>query len=266
MLSGLALAILSAAFALVAAGPAAADRWIADGVVIVADAKVTPKKLPARKRGPAALTGKVSIRHQDGTDPPGLRRVVIDLDEQLVLRTRGLKRCGPKRLADTTTRQARRRCRAAVVGTGVAQARLHLPGAEPVDLTSRLLAFNGPRRGGNPSLVIHARFPVPVPTTYVVPAPITNIRGGLYRKRITADIPVVADGNGDLTGFKMKLKRTWRKKGKRHSYLRAHCMAGYFATRGVLRFEGTTMANGSVLSNCSRKKPRKHRRHRKHRR
>src|SRR5690606_2350994 len=154
-----------------------------------------------------------------------------DFDRRGTLDVRGLARCKPNRLKNTKTKRARKLCRAALVGSGRASAIIDFPDQEPFKASGPLLAFNGPKRGKRHTIVFHVFAHVPVPTTFVVPAPITNAPGKQWGKRVTIKVPPIAGGNGVLTDAVIKVGRRWRHRGKRRSYLLAKCPTGTLQIR-----------------------------------
>ena len=66
---------------------------------------------------------------------------------------------------------------------------------------------------------------MPAATTFVVPVKITKDHGKFGTKAFI-DVPKIVSGNGSLTGFKAKIKKTWSVKGKKQSLLNAGCPKG----------------------------------------
>lgn len=104
---------------------------------------------------------------------------------------------------------------------------------------SPLTIFNGPRVGGDPSVVIHAVEPTyPRPRTYVISVPIERIHRGLYGYRAAIQIPEIAEGGGSLLDVRFTLHRLYRLHGRSASYVSARCGRGYLTARGTLIFGG----------------------------
>lgn len=246
-LGGVLLAILVVAGSL--ATGAAADRVRIGPLVITADGGFTPRLLPKDRYAPIRFQGRAEIEMLNGEQPPALRRIRLDFDRDGRLTTAGLATCAPESIAAAAPAQARRTCAAALVGTGSVEASIALPGRAPVDVRSPLSLFNGPRRGGNPTVVAHAQNSVPVSETFVVVIPIER-RGGVYRYRATFDIPEIAGGAGAITHVDAKIGRRYRAGGRERSYVSARCSDGILQTLGLASFADGTVVSGSLFKAC----------------
>ena len=247
------LAALGAACTLGLAGVAAAERFVAGKLILDVDGGFSPKTLPKKSFAPVTLRGKGNISTTDGTVPPVMTRAIVEFDRNGKLDTRGLAVCRPVRLEDTVVKQARKVCKRAIVGTGFASAQVTFPDQPPIPATSPLTIFNGPRRGGNPTSIIHAYTTIPAPTTFVVVAPITRAKGR-YRYRVTANVPPIAGGYGALTFTRFKVGRVYKHKGKRRSYASARCRDGRLQARGSFQFADGTVISGTALRRCKARK------------
>src|SRR5262249_36631836 len=146
-------------------------------------------------------------------------------DRNGLVQTKGLPVCQPSKLENTTPDAARKACASSIVGLGSSSAQIVFPDQGPIPVTSPITIFNGPRIGGNPSVIVHAYITVPAPTTFVIPAPIVRT-GGRYRYEVTSNIPPIAGGYGSLTHVDFNVHKTWRSRGKRVSYASARCTDG----------------------------------------
>src|SRR3954470_17642680 len=82
-----------------------------------------------------------------------VKRVQLFLDNDFKFNTGSAPICN-KSLANTNEAQAISKCGNALVGKGKAQA-TNTAGAS---IPGCVLAFNGPKSGGNPTLILHSRF------------------------------------------------------------------------------------------------------------
>lgn len=219
-------------------------------IVVRADGGFTPRTLPKRTYAPIRFEGRADLNSTDSGPVPRLQRLRLDFDRDGRLSTRGLAVCPPARIEGTTTRTALRRCRGALVGNGNLGASLALPGfPRAVSLRSPLLLFNGPRLGGHPTIVAHARETFPTRKAYVVVIPIER-RHGSFAYRATIEIPEFAGGYGSLTHVDGRIGRRYGR-GARRSYVSARCSDGVLETRGRLDFTEGTVIEGSVYRACS---------------
>jgi len=245
-------AALLAAVLLLMAGAADGALVRVGRLVVRADGGFTPRTLPKRAYAPIHFEGHADVNSTDGGPVPPLRQLRLDFDRDGRLSTRGLGVCPPARLEGTTTKTARRRCRGALVGTGNIGASLSLPGfPREVSLRSPLLIFNGPRVGGRPSAIAHARETFPERRTYVVVIPIER-RDGPFSYRATVTIPEFAGGYGSLVHVDARLGRRYGR-GDKRSYISARCGDGVLETRGRLDFADpeSTVIEGSVFKPCT---------------
>ena len=112
----------------------------------------------------------------------------LDFDRDGKLEVRGLPVCPVGRIAHATVDQARRECAGAIVGTGHVGAIFDLFGV-PVRARVKATLFNGPPKGGNPTVIGHTYTTLPTTRTYTVVIPIKPMKRGPYSYRATFDVP-----------------------------------------------------------------------------
>lgn len=218
-------------------------------LVLHADGSFEPRLLPKRSYAPIRFQGYGEIKTTNGSLPPAVEHVKLDFDRDGHLTTAGLPVCPPGKLESATPKQARSRCGESIVGTGHLAAAVPLAGLGRVSLTSPLTIFNGPRQGGDPTVVLHAQAPFPVSETYVVVAPIER-RKGIYGYRTEFDIPPIAGGLGSLTRIDAKVGRRYRAGGGERSYVSARCSDYILQTQGYFSFSDGNVIYGSVFKAC----------------
>lgn len=239
------------ALALAAIGGAAKGAMIKYGpLVLRADGGFTPQQLPRRSFAPISFQGHAEIRSTNSKPPPALRQVRLDFDRDGRVTTAGLPVCEPSGIEGLAPAAARQRCPRAIVGTGHVGAVIALPGQSRVNVRSPLTLFNGPRRDGNLTVIVHAQATYPAPETYVVVVPVEHL-GGFYSYRSTFDVPPIAGGYGALTHIDAKIGKRYRFAGKPRSYISARCSDGIFQTQGKLWFTDGTILSGSVFKGCT---------------
>jgi hypothetical protein len=246
----LAIGALLAAIVTLAATSAGAAMVRVGTLVVRADGGFKPQVLPKRTYAPIRFQGYGNISTTNGSLPPPLQHVKLEFDRDGRLTTAGLAICQPDSLEGLSPKQARRRCGAAIVGTGRIGAAIALAGFAQIELRAPLTVFNGPRRDGNPTAVLHAQAPFPISETYVVVVPIER-RGGLYRYRAEFDVPPIAGGLGSLTHISGKIGRIYRFRGSERSYVSARCSDSILQTQGYLSFADGTVIYGSIFKACS---------------
>lgn len=213
-------------------------------VLVHFDAEFAPHALPRQAVAPIKVTIKGAVSTSDGSHPPPLKSLEIQLNRNGRLYTKGLPACPSSLLQSTSTDEAKSRCGGALVGRGNFKADIALGTNKPVTAAGEILAFNG-RRAGKPALLLHFFGGVPVRFTLVVPLRIGHRAAGEFGTVLRTRIPKLANGFGSITQIDLSLGRRWSFAGKRRSYLSAACSAppGFTAVpfpfaKANFRFEG----------------------------
>jgi len=232
------------------AGAANAALVKVGNLVLTADGGFTPRILPSSSYAPIDFQGSANLRAVDGSVPPPLQQLVLDFDRDGRLSTAGIPICPPSHLQEVTPQEARRRCPGAIVGTGRVDAVIGLDGQAPVLASSPITLFNGPRLGGKPTVILHARTTFPAVQNFVITIPIEK-RAGAFRYRATVDVPPIADGAGSLVHIDAAVGKRYRLGGKPRSYVAARCSDGVLRTHGRFTFGDGTIIDGSVDKGCT---------------
>lgn len=243
----LALALL---VALLGCASAYALRAEVGNTVVSATADATPRELPTKGGAPVRLTSVTRAWSKDGSMPPALSELRFEFDKHGRIVSRGVPVCTLKKLQGTTPTQARRRCAGALVGKGVGKALVELPGQEQTQVSSPLSFFNGPKRGGRPSLIVHAYERVPEPKALLVPIEIERVKHGRYGWRVEIELPEIAGGYGAATLAKATLGRTFKRQGKRVGYVTASCVGGRLQVHGLAVFANGDFFPSTLSSTC----------------
>ncbi len=232
--------------------------WPPSALNVSAGGSAFPRKLPANEYAPVTWSPFLKITTSDGTHPPALRELVVDIDKNVRLNATGFPTCRGTALEERSSKGALEACRAAFLGEG--KAHVEIAGAEgaPELLATRLLVFNGGQRNGAEKLLIHAYLGEPGPTA-VVTRIVAQKKGGGFHA--TAEVPVIADGLGSLVDLTFELGKTYSYKGKKVGYFEARCPAGVFKVnmpKLVFKNEAhtpgqsaTTALKGSVVVPCT---------------
>jgi len=224
---------------LVVAGVATAStfkqRIVLGDLVLEAHGGFEPNALPKFKNAPIAVHGGGKLSTVSGEIPPIVDTLVFEFDKHGALDTTGLPICTQGKLVATDVAAARRACKDAIVGTGFGSAIVKFPEQGPIKVGSPITLFNGPKKGGNDTIIAHAHLDYPGPATFIVPIVIEKIHKGIYGYRVKVKIPKIAGGYGHPISGSTKVDRKWTFKGKEHSYINARCETGRFQ----VRFEAT---------------------------
>jgi hypothetical protein len=241
---------------IVSAGGLASAELIQDGNLRISfDGRISPKRLPRHGAAPVTVSMSADLTTTDGSPPPQLATMTLDINRHGRLNAAGLPVCKAGKLAYATTEEALRACRPALVGRGHLSAKIALPEQAPFPSEGVLLAFNA-RRHGRPVILGHIYGAEPLAITLVIPFAIRRI-GGRFGTRLTATFPQVAADWGYLTHFEMTLGRRYSAGGRRLSYLSASCptpkgvnRALFTMARGSYGFDDGRVLESSLVREC----------------
>jgi hypothetical protein len=236
------VAALGAALALTfAAGASGKPKvWCVGNICVTDDGGISPSKLP--KRGTAPVTARLNgiIETRDGSHPPALQSIQMDIDKTIELDAVGLPACRTGKIQSRTSADARNACRSAIVGSGKAEVEVAFPEQTPFRSTGPVVLFNGGVRGRTTTVLLHAYVNVPAPTAIITKATVTRIDRGRFSLRVAARIPRIAGGAGSVTSFDLEVGRKYTYKGRKKSLLAASCPTGTWWTQGEAQFEDGT--------------------------
>lgn len=217
-----AIAALAAALALLAVTASQAELIPQGNVLVKFNADFDPHLLPRDHAAPVKIRIQGSIATTDGTHPPPLRSLEVELNRNGQLSTEGLAVCSAQRLQSTATQTALVRCQDAVVGRGEFKAAVALGGE--VATGGKIIAFNS-RLGGKSALLLHFFARVPVRFTLVVPLTIQHRGKGEFGTLLRTRVPKIAAGLGSITDIDLTIGRRYGASGQRRSYVSAACGA-----------------------------------------
>lgn len=246
-----------ALLAFVAVGGAAgarAEKLQSGDLLVKFDANFDPHSLPRTRPAPVRIEIQGSIATTDGSHPPALRWLEVELNRHGQLATGGLPVCSAPLLQSTTSEQALARCGDARVGRGEFHAVVALGGDVPT--SGKILAFNS-RLGGKPALLLHFSADVPTRFTLVVPLRIARRSKGEFGTLLRTRVPKLAGGLGSITQIDLKIGRRYSSGGKSRSYVSAACgappetnIAPFNFARARFRFEGHPEVRSTLTDFC----------------
>lgn len=242
--------VIAAALALVVCASAYAIRGEIGKIVVSATAELQPRELPRSGGAPVTLSTTTRIGTKDGSMPPALKTLSFELDKNGFVETTGLPTCTIAKLENTTPQQARSRCGKALVGKGTGAARVQMPGAGPVKMTSPLSFFNAPPTGGRPTIIAHAYETIPKPKTLLVPIVIEKVHNGRYGFRAEVELPEIAEGHGAPILAEATLGVTYRHGGKEVGFINARCSGGRLQVEGKMTFVNGDFFPATLTSPC----------------
>lgn len=246
------LAVAGCLVALALAVSAGATQFRAGKLIIDFNLSFSPQTLPQVEYVGITLSADAKLSTTDGSYPPPAEFVEAEFEKHGYLETRGLPTCPPRRLEATTPAQARRACPDAIVGTGFGEGVVLFPEQGPIEASSAITFFNGPKIGGDPTVISHAYLAIPAPTAILIVFRVKKIDDPYFGTRVEADIPALAGGAGSVQAFRFKLGRKWSYKGKQLNFLNAHCHVPGLRrlARGRVKFTDGTDLSGSIFGSC----------------
>ena len=253
-LKALSTATICAVAALLALATVAwAEVSVSGNLFVTFSGNISPQALPRHGRAPIAVSVSGKVRTLAGEHAPALREMVIKLNREGRLETRGLPVCRRRQIQAVSSASALRVCDDALVGTGAYIARTEFPEQKQFSSHGRILAFNT-RKGGRPAILAHVYSDNPVPTTRTFVFSLSH-SGGQYGTVLDAEVPESLNRFGYLKRISLKLQRTYTYGGRRRSYLSAGCPAplGLHEASFNFAYASMTFVDGRTLwSNLTR--------------
>ena len=222
-------------------------------LVLTFNGGISPSKLPKTTQAPVSLTVEGGFATVDNSHPPALKEFIVETDKNGAINAKGLPTCTQGKLEATTSSQAEKACKSAIVGNGTTDVEVLFAEQAPIQLHSKLLAFNGGTSGGKTTLFIHAYLSTPIAAAIVTTVKISKIHNGRYGMKSVASVPKIAGGAGSVTNFKLTINKKFNYKGKQQSYLTAKCTDGHLDAQGEAVFADGTRAKGAVTRPCTPK-------------
>ncbi|HXR29760.1 MAG TPA: NHL repeat-containing protein [Solirubrobacterales bacterium] len=225
---------------------------------VAVNANLSPKRLPRTGAAPIAVAVGWDITTTDGTPPPRLKQLEIQINRHGRFDQTGLPTCPYAKIQPATTQRALANCRSALVGSGSFSAEIALKGqeGEAYEAAGQLLVFNGEEKG-DPVLFGQIYSPRPFATSFVIPFEIEAKKKGTYGTVLSATLPKALRSWGNLTAIEMKLKRTYGFKGKRRSFVSAGCpapkgtgIASFELAQTRFSFNGGKEIESTVVGDC----------------
>jgi len=210
--------------------PTIIDRCAGGGarneVEVVLNSSFKPTKLPKNKLAPVHFGVEGAIGMPDGSHPPPLRELTLEIDRNVALDAQGLPACGLKKIKGATTSQALKACRPALVGEGKMDFVVAYPEQSPLPPASHVAMFNAGIKDGKTTIYIHAYLSYPVSEPVVMTIKASKVHGGRYGTKLAISIPPIAKGYGFIKKFQLELFRRFAYRHEKQSFLKARCFDG----------------------------------------
>src|ERR1044072_6817297 len=116
--------------------------------------ELNPDRLPRSGKAPVAVEIGGKVTTTDGSEPPKLKTLAIDLNSNGELDSKGLPVCAYESIQPATSSRARAASKNSLVGKGSFEAEISLSGQRAYVTKGDMLVFNG-REGGKNVLFGH---------------------------------------------------------------------------------------------------------------
>lgn len=219
---------------------------------------LSPKKLPRKGSAPISVSVGWDIATVDGSPPPKLKKLRIEINRNGHFEAEGLPVCPYAKIQPATTQRALANCRSALLGRGSFSANIALKGQEGESYAAKgtLLVFNGEEKG-KPVLFGQIYSAHPFATSFVIVFKVSKIAKGDYGTALSAELPASLRSWGDLTGIDMRLSRRYHYEGHSRSYITAGCpapkgfrLASFKLARTSFSFTGGKELSSVVTGDC----------------
>ncbi|HEX4306372.1 MAG TPA: hypothetical protein VHZ54_10065 [Solirubrobacterales bacterium] len=250
---------MGALIAVAAVGIAAAAGGEGPVTVKVGEMELTtnggfsPKVLSKTKQTPIAIKASGEVRMQNGGHPPAIREIVIETDKNGEAHTKGIPVCRSGQLQATDTEAALKACGSSLIGEGTAVAQVAFAEQKPIDVSSKLLLFNGPEKGGKTTWYAHVYFSNPISGAIVSTVTISKIHHGRFGTLGVVKIPQIAGGAGSGISFTLEIFKSVKVGNKTFNPISAKCSDGKLKVKALGKFEDGTQAQTEIVRACTPK-------------
>lgn len=232
----------------------------ADGNTQSIAVSFTPQKLSKKVAEPVTLnvttaTTTTKPSANNGAPIPAVE-AIVDFPKGVTIFNKGYPTCDPGLLQNTSTEAAIEACKKAKIGGGDGTADL-VVGEKIFPVGTTITAFNGIPVGGKPVILLHTYSQSPIQTTLVLVGTVTNLNKEGYGPRLDVTIPLIAGGQGAITGFHVKIFKTYSYKGKKRSYVSSTCLSKKLKSRGKFVFKDGESLTPELTGKCSQKPEKK---------
>jgi hypothetical protein len=184
---------------------------------------IAPLKLPRTEAAPVNVQMGGKIKTTDRSTPPKLEQIVLEINSNGAIQTKGLGTCSLGKLNAVSSASAKKACKSALIGHGNVTSRVSLPGQGAFASNGVLNAYNGTYKG-HTAVFAQVESGPPLPLTYVIVFEVKN-SSGTFGTKLTGTLPEIASEYGYISAFDLSLGATYTYRGKKMSYASASCPA-----------------------------------------
>lgn len=252
--TSIALAALAAS-ALLGSALASAEVGGKGAIRVTFSGSIAPTKLPRTGAAPIGVQLGGKIKTSDPTNPPILDRIILEINRNGKIQTKGLATCSLGKLQSISAEGARRSCGDALIGRGNVTTRVSLPGQGAFASNGGLLAFNGTYKGAQ-AIFAQVSQTAPLRSTYVIIFEVKH-KGGTFGNSLVGTLPPIASEYGYISAFNLNLRRTYTYKGKKLSYASSGCPAAkgfpgasFPLAKASYEFQGGIKISSTLIREC----------------
>jgi hypothetical protein len=247
----LVLGLLGAAIA-----HAETESQIIGNVEMTTSASLSPKKLPREGRAPVAVSLGWKVATTDGSQPPTLKNLKIEINRNGILDPTGLPICPYDKIQPASTERALKNCRSSLVGKGSFAAQVGIEGQESYVASGKMVIFNS-EKGGKPVLFGQIYSAYPFANSFVIVFKVSKEKKGEYGTVLNATLPASLRAWGNLTEINMRLSRKYGYRGEQRSFLSANCptpkgvpTTSFKLARTSFAFSGGPKIGSTLTDSC----------------
>jgi hypothetical protein len=216
---------------------------------LTANGGLSPTALSKTKQTPIELKASGEVKEADNSHPPAVRELTIEGDKNAEIHVKGIPTCSSGQLQATDDTAAEKACKSAIIGEGTTTAQVAFAEQKPIDVTAKLLLFNGGEKGGKITWYAHAYFSNPISGAIVTTVTITKIHKGRFGNLAVAKIPQITGGSGSIISFNLKIKKNVAGVNP----ISAKCTDGKLKVHVQAKFEDGTKAETEIVRACTSK-------------
>jgi hypothetical protein len=216
---------------------------------VTANGGFSPTTISKTKQTPIELKASGEVKEADGSHPPAVRELTIEGDKNAEIHVKGIPVCKSGQLQATDDTTALKNCKSAVIGEGTTTAQVAFAEQKPVNVTAKLLLFNGGEKGGKITWYAHAYFTSPISGAIVTTVTITKHKNGRFGTLAVAKIPQITGGSGSIISFNLKIKKSVAGVNP----ISAKCSDGKLKVHVQAKFEDGTKAETEIVRACTGK-------------
>jgi hypothetical protein len=250
------VAAATTTLALLALGSSAGAEQDQQGNLIASfHGGIAPQKLPRTETAPVSVQMGGKIKTTDRSAPPKLEQIVLEINSNGQIQTKGLGSCSLAKLEAVSSATAKKSCASALIGHGNVTSRVSLPGQGAFASNGLLSAFNGKYKG-HAAVFAQVESGAPLPLTYVIVFEVKKSHG-TFGTKLLGTLPQIASEYGYISAFDLSLGATYSYHGKQMSYASASCPApkgfpgaSFAFARASYVFAGGTTLSSKLVRSC----------------